>query len=147
MRPTLVFAFPGTPDALTLYAKIEERIKALSEAYGPMRRLLAAEHHPVATWGSCPICESAIARRVEHGVECTACGHCFTDANFEPVPSDDAATLGALAATEPWRPVMETQVEYRDRMLVWTVRPREQVIGPPFVMAGELLEAMREAVR
>jgi hypothetical protein len=43
----------------------------------------------------------------------------------------------------PWRPLLETQIEYRDRMLIWVRRPIGQAVGPPFIMAAELLSSMR----
>jgi len=144
------FVFPDSDAGHALYSKISERLRALSPAFGEghdeeegIARLLAVEHQAVESWELCPVCESQIGRRVEHGVECSSCGHCFTDPNYEPVPDDSAPGI-SLGGTKPWRPLFETQIEYRDRMLIWVSRPIGQAIGPPYLMS-HLLDAMRQS--
>jgi ribosomal protein L37AE/L43A len=140
------FHFPDTDEGHELHSWIAERLRALSPAWGDQRamiaRLAAVEGQAVETWERCPVCESPIGRRVEHGVQCSSCDYCFTDPNYEPVP-DDSEPGVKIGGTMPWRPLLETQIEYRDRMLIWVRRPIGQAVGPPFIMAAELLSSMR----
>ena len=115
---------------LDLLEAIVSRLMLVNEARmrSVLARFAAMEGKPVAIWEECPVCQPRITLRVEHGAMCTTCSRCYTDANFQPVPSDAADSYGLLSRTEPWRPLMETQVAYRDRTLVWVARPPGQAI-------------------
>jgi hypothetical protein len=135
---SLMFPDPSLLEAITHRIDLINRARTRSIQV----RFAMLDGKPVATWDRCPVCESRITVRVEHGVMCSACLRCYTDPNFQPVPSDAANSYGTLSGTEPWRPLLETQIAYRDRTLVWVARPPGQVIGPPFIMESELLDQL-----
>ena len=138
--------FPDTAEGQALLAALHEEVlrhhPEFTSVADVRARFDTVRNLPVAVWESCPVCQHAVATRVDHAVSCSFCGRCFTDPNYQPVPSDAAASYGELAGVEPWRPLMETEVQYRDKVLVWVARPSGQVLGPPFIVDHALLDRL-----
>ena len=141
--------FPDTDAGNGMLHKIAVRTHEVAPLFEPFRqrheRFGRLANLPVADWDSCPACgtTTADAQRVEHGLRCSSCRLCFTDPNTQPVV-DEHDERAVLIATEPWRPLMETQVQYRDHLMVWSLRPQGSP-GPLFVMAGELMEEVLDS--
>jgi hypothetical protein len=95
----------------------------------------------VTSWEACPLCCHDLEQKAPSTVRCLSKrGHIFSAPDVEPIIDETDEHFGEIVDEQPWMPVLEGELEFVGKPLIWVVW-KERPYGPPKVLDYEMIRA------